>query len=131
MSQGAQSIPSSQHTDCGEVVLGRERLERCAVAKKNGAVRRRWAPIEQVCAERIRDVGQERQLTNVSGAQSIPSSQHKDRIVTPAKRNCSVHRGQDAIYLRLVEHVREADVSIRSEERRVGKECRSRWSPYH
>ena len=25
-----------------------------------------------------------------------------------------------------------ADVSwLRSEERRVGKECRSRWSPYH
>ena len=23
------------------------------------------------------------------------------------------------------------DVSNRSEERRVGKECRSRWSPYH
>ena len=23
------------------------------------------------------------------------------------------------------------DNSIRSEERRVGKECRSRWSPYH
>src|SRR3712207_2210492 len=23
------------------------------------------------------------------------------------------------------------DVTIRSEERRVGKECRSRWSPYH
>ena len=23
------------------------------------------------------------------------------------------------------------DKSIRSEERRVGKECRSRWSPYH
>ena len=22
-------------------------------------------------------------------------------------------------------------LSIRSEERRVGKECRSRWSPYH
>ena len=22
-------------------------------------------------------------------------------------------------------------VSVRSEERRVGKECRSRWSPYH
>ena len=22
-------------------------------------------------------------------------------------------------------------MSIRSEERRVGKECRSRWSPYH
>ena len=24
-----------------------------------------------------------------------------------------------------------ADIVIRSEERRVGKECRSRWSPYH
>src|SRR5437016_5171023 len=25
----------------------------------------------------------------------------------------------------------KADESLRSEERRVGKECRSRWSPYH
>ena len=25
----------------------------------------------------------------------------------------------------------ENGISIRSEERRVGKECRSRWSPYH
>ena len=25
----------------------------------------------------------------------------------------------------------DADVKLRSEERRVGKECRSRWSPYH
>ena len=24
-----------------------------------------------------------------------------------------------------------ADLQLRSEERRVGKECRSRWSPYH
>ncbi len=24
-----------------------------------------------------------------------------------------------------------ADITQRSEERRVGKECRSRWSPYH
>ena len=23
------------------------------------------------------------------------------------------------------------DLFVRSEERRVGKECRSRWSPYH
>ena len=27
--------------------------------------------------------------------------------------------------------VKSPDVSSRSEERRVGKECRSRWSPYH
>ena len=28
-------------------------------------------------------------------------------------------------------HARAAAQSSRSEERRVGKECRSRWSPYH
>ena len=27
--------------------------------------------------------------------------------------------------------VSEAEARTRSEERRVGKECRSRWSPYH
>src|SRR2546430_17343952 len=25
----------------------------------------------------------------------------------------------------------EVSITVRSEERRVGKECRSRWSPYH
>ena len=28
-------------------------------------------------------------------------------------------------------HLILLDVMMRSEERRVGKECRSRWSPYH
>src|SRR3712207_8395891 len=31
----------------------------------------------------------------------------------------------------LQEGVDFADLGLRSEERRVGKECRSRWSPYH
>ena len=30
-----------------------------------------------------------------------------------------------------IQAVKYALVSKRSEERRVGKECRSRWSPYH
>ena len=29
------------------------------------------------------------------------------------------------------EAVKEINPDTRSEERRVGKECRSRWSPYH
>src|SRR5258707_3449356 len=28
-------------------------------------------------------------------------------------------------------HVKDVFTQLRSEERRVGKECRSRWSPYH
>ena len=31
----------------------------------------------------------------------------------------------------LVDQRPEGSVTVRSEERRVGKECRSRWSPYH
>ena len=30
-----------------------------------------------------------------------------------------------------VEQLEQVDTHRRSEERRVGKECRSRWSPYH
>ena len=30
-----------------------------------------------------------------------------------------------------IRRVRQTLVATRSEERRVGKECRSRWSPYH
>ena len=37
-------------------------------------------------------------------------------------------RPQDDI---LEEVAREAGICCRSEERHVGKECRSRWSPYH
>ena len=34
------------------------------------------------------------------------------------------------VYL-LNAHISQYDFGNRSEERRVGKECRSRWSPYH
>ena len=30
-----------------------------------------------------------------------------------------------------IENLKTGVISDRSEERRVGKECRSRWSPYH
>src|SRR6266540_7078423 len=47
-------------------------------------------------------------------------------------------RGGDAlaVFLELTDQVRAGLVArrqdhVRSEERRVGKECRSRWSPYH
>src|SRR3712207_9078673 len=44
---------------------------------------------------------------------------------------------RDAVVLSLHPHndrgtaVAAAELGYRSEERRVGKECRSRWSPYH
>src|SRR3989454_10448360 len=43
------------------------------------------------------------------------------------------HRFVDVIERALHHHLEPAVhfVFLRSEERRVGKECRSRWSPYH
>ena len=37
---------------------------------------------------------------------------------------------QKSVIFKKIENLRLESV-IRSEERRVGKECRSRWSPYH
>ena len=40
--------------------------------------------------------------------------------------------GSAAAVQRFIEqHTPACDTLTRSEERRVGKECRSRWSPYH
>ena len=37
----------------------------------------------------------------------------------------------DHIFFELLHFCIQRTLHIRSEERRVGKECRSRWSPYH
>ena len=49
--------------------------------------------------------------------------------------NCTLRKKPDQVlaaihYLRDVENITDSPPR-RSEERRVGKECRSRWSPYH
>ena len=59
--------------------------------------------------------------------------------VQPLKRATDVHwhptRNQRAPQridtLQLDNFLTTGFLDIRSEERRVGKECRSRWSPYH
>jgi len=46
--------------------------------------------------------------------------------------NCSIERGDGPARRKLLHFkLRERERERRSEERRVGKECRSRWSPYH
>ena len=44
--------------------------------------------------------------------------------------NFASENNLDASILAKLEYFNPAG-SVRSEERRVGKECRSRWSPYH
>ena len=68
-------------------------------------------------------------------------------LVNYAEQRGAEKRGGDALRITLDEATLASDVSadrmptllprgtvastVRSEERRVGKECRSRWSPYH
>src|SRR3989441_12420543 len=55
-----------------------------------------------------------------------------DLLAAPAKleRRDSLP-GERRLYLLHRKHSAEVVAHPRSEERRVGKECRSRWSPYH
>src|SRR5256885_213426 len=87
---------------------------------------RRWARIRQVSPRRSRYC--------TSGRASMAMEEAEAFMAAP--RSHVVHRGRqlvegrmavDLVLGRVEEHVLVA----RSEERRVGKECRSRWSPYH
>src|SRR2546428_8082055 len=59
--------------------------------------------------------------TTVSGLPSTCSTAPSAFSLPP---NCSCHNPYERI-------MKSLDGKRRSEERRVGKECRSRWSPYH
>ena len=58
-----------------------------------------------------------------------------DRLVSDVPHSVSVIDSNE-IDRRNAKDIKELftedlDTEVRSEERRVGKECRSRWSPYH
>ena len=56
------------------------------------------------------------------------------KIEIPGKgddtRNFGPYKNKSSMYYANVNRNKKG-VLLRSEERRVGKECRSRWSPYH
>src|ERR1035437_11037481 len=73
------------------------------------------------------------------GAQSPPASTDSAALVREARRLTAradtLELGSAVARREAVDLLRNAAASYanagRSEERRVGKECRSRWSPYH
>src|SRR5215475_9355753 len=82
----------------------------------------------------LKDYDREEALTAVREANQYLAAlrdKNKDRVVALA---VAIPGGGDAHLRELERAVKEDDlrgVLISSEERRVGKECRSRWSPYH
>ena len=64
--------------------------------------------------------------------------QMKEQNKTPEKQLSEVEIGslpEKEFRIMIVKMIQDLGIrmeaKIRSEERRVGKECRSRWSPYH
>src|SRR3712207_8516379 len=81
----------------------------------------------------IRDIG-------VTGVQTcaLPISDLLDLVDSLEAKSLLVTVGNGTVRFRQLESIRLfayeqliAAGELRSEERRVGKECRSRWSPYH
>src|SRR5260370_17476120 len=65
-----------------------------------------------------------------AGAQAVPRSAPPDMRFPIVVLAAST--GGPATVMRLVPgFTKDFPAAVRSEERRVGKECRSRWSPYH
>ena len=85
-------------------------------------------------SELIQAVGRARILRTdakvyVFSALPLPNALIKD--VNKSKMKCIDEVVNDNV-LEYINNAKELeDIKTRSEERRVGKECRSRWSPYH
>src|SRR2546421_3869213 len=58
-------------------------------------------------------------IPRIAGMESFPRDREDDKGGTVVADEA------------LIGHLKNYAYSFRSEERRVGKECRSRWSPYH
>ena len=62
---------------------------------------------------------------NIAEGGRLPSSFYEDTITLIPKPDKDVTKKENYRPISLM------NIYARSEERRVGKECRSRWSPYH
>ena len=74
---------------------------------------------------------------NVSNSVMVAASEFTTDYLTEKKSSDYIKKLKDSIdnynamIARLASAIKINTSTTRSEERRVGKECRSRWSPYH
>ena len=61
----------------------------------------------------------------ISGLKEVAKDAKEVIVATDADRE------GESIGVEALNYIKAVNPKIRSEERRVGKECRSRWSPYH
>src|SRR5450432_868737 len=65
------------------------------------------------------------QVNRITLVRRFKGTQQNRRIASSETRQC-LSLAQEETLIRFINNLTD-----RSEERRVGKECRSRWSPYH
>ena len=75
--------------------------------------------------QEVHGIGSKDSITQTVQNLSIPNYDEKGKEVL-IMRGKSTYLLSNNIY-----KIIEPEIEVRSEERRVGKECRSRWSPYH
>src|SRR5258708_27254915 len=78
----------------------------------------------QTCALPICTASYERFTHDVGAHEALVA---RSAVLAQLHAQCCNPLGNVGLAQRLCRHLLQA----RSEERRVGKECRSRWSPYH
>ena len=61
------------------------------------------------------------------------SDSQREASIEGQLRDCKDYAEKNGITVvgTYIDRAYSAKTDVRSEERRVGKECRSRWSPYH
>ena len=69
-------------------------------------------------------------VTTITDAELAPKDYASDQEVRWCP-GCGDYAILKAVQKALAELGARRERTVRSEERRVGKECRSRWSPYH
>ena len=70
-------------------------------------------------------------IVGIIGLTMLPVDQYP-QITPPVVKISASYPGASALTVsQAVSTPIEQEINGRSEERRVGKECRSRWSPYH
>ena len=102
----------------GEVTLQRKEQEAQAEHEDEATIRQQYS-------ERSLDT----QQTNREDLLSSGSAVARARAIVAARQSESTIRQQRRRIL--MSKLQLGTEITRSEERRVGKECRSRWSPYH
>src|SRR3989441_12525042 len=84
--------------------------------------------LTQAYARAAGDPFDDARLSAVSALGAIAQASADGRLAVATRLVARVPRADDYLVRRLAA---ERLPDARSEERRVGKECRSRWSPYH